>query len=142
MRRAVLDSDDDRRAPAWSGLLLLLLLVVAEVPRVEDPILAAPTGDGATKASVVLGRVASWRAAAVRNEAALRLRRGAGAAIVVLVLSINGSSAGARTLHQQNFCGRQMATMANEEIESVLIKLSCASSGPRVPAVQHTRPRV
>ena len=83
MRRAVVDSDDNVSA-AWSGPLLLL--VVAEVPRVEDPILPA-AADGTTKASVVLGRVASWRAAAVRNEAALRLRRGAGAAIVVLYLS-------------------------------------------------------
>ena len=84
MRKAVLESDDDMRA-SWSGPLLLL--DVAEVPREDDdPILALTGGDGAKKASVVLGRVASWRAAAVRNEAALRLRRGAGAAIVVLVL--------------------------------------------------------
>ena len=87
MRRAVVDSDGEMAV--WSGPLLLLLVVVAEVlvPREVGPILA-PTDDGATKASVVLGRVASWRAAAVRNEAALRLRRGAGAAIVVLVLSL------------------------------------------------------
>ena len=87
MRRAELESDDDMRA-AWSGPLLLL--DVAEVPREDDdPTLALTGGDGAKKASVVLGRVASWRAAAVRNEAALRLRRGAGAAIVVLVLSLS-----------------------------------------------------
>ena len=86
MRRAVVDSDDDDVRAAWSGPLLLPVVVVAEGPRVEDPILPA-AADGTTKASVVLGRVASWRAAAVRNEAALRLRRGAGAAIVVLYLS-------------------------------------------------------
>ena len=90
MRRAVVDSDGVMTA--WSGPLLLVVLVVAEVlvvlvPREVGPILA-PTDDGATKASVVLGRVASWRAAAVRNEAALRLRRGAGAAIVALDLSL------------------------------------------------------
>lgn len=86
MRRAVVDSDDDMRA-AWSGALLLLL--VAEPPRQDDPILAL-ADDGAKKASVVLGRVASWRAAAVRNEAVLRLRpalgRDAGTTIIVLVL--------------------------------------------------------
>ena len=110
MRRAVLESDDDMRA-AWSGPLLLL--DVAEVPREDDdPILALTGGDGAKKASVVLGRVASWRAAAVRNEAALRLRRGAGTTIVVLVLSLFSVDLwrfcwSPNSFHQQNFCGRQ-----------------------------------
>ena len=89
MRRAVVDFDDEMRA-AWSGPLLLL--DVAEVPREDDDPILAPTDDGAKKASVVLGRVASWRAAAVRNEAVLRLRRGAGTTIVVLVLSLTSLS--------------------------------------------------